>query len=150
LDKRFPEDTSVQVSYLPSLQARIALNHGDVAKAIRVLETSIPYELGTPRSAIHGNFGAMYPVYFRGEAYLAAHQGAQAAAEFQKILEHPGIVTSDPISVIALLQQARAYAMQGETGRAKEIYAKFLALWRDADMNIPLFRQARSELTRMQ
>ena len=85
LEKRFPEDTSVRFSYVPVLRARIALNHGEPARAIEQLQIVGPYESGSPRSALNGFFGAMYPVYVRGEAYLAAHQGAAAAAEFQKI-----------------------------------------------------------------
>src|SRR5262249_33545231 len=77
LDKRFPEDTGTQFSYLPSVRARIALNRGDAAKALELLEIAVPYEMGYPRSAIHGNFGALYPVYLRGEAYLAARKGTK-------------------------------------------------------------------------
>jgi hypothetical protein len=75
----------------------LALNHGEPSKAIELLQIAVPYDLGAPRSSFHGFFGTLYPVYVRGEAYLAAHQGAQAAAEFQKILDHRGIVVSDPI-----------------------------------------------------
>ena len=150
LEKRFPEDTSVQISYLPVLRAQLALNQRDSAKAVDVLESAIPYEFGTPRSAIHGNFGALYPAYLRGEAYLAAHQGAQAAAEFQKILEHSGIVGSDPMGAIAMLKVARAFSIQGDTAKTKKAYADFLALWKDADPNVPLLRRARSEFATIQ
>jgi len=81
LERRFPEDTAVQFSYLPVLRALLALNHGEPAKAIELLQLTVPYELGSPPSAFFGFFGALYPVYVRGEAYLAAHQGAEAAAE---------------------------------------------------------------------
>ncbi len=102
------EDTSVRFSYLPALRALLALNHGDPAKALELLQIAAPYELGAPRSSVHGFFGALYPVYVRGEAYLASHQGAEAAAEFQKILDHRGIVVSDPIGALAHLQLGRA------------------------------------------
>ncbi len=113
LERRFPEDTSVRFNYLPALRALLALNHGEPSKAIELLQIAVPYELGTPRSSIHGFFGALYPVYVRGEAYLAAHQGAEAAAEFQKILDHRGIVVSDPIGALAHLQLGRAFAYVG-------------------------------------
>ena len=84
LEKRFGEDTSVRFSYLPALQALLAINRGEPAKAIELLQAAVPYDLARPPSHWHGNFGALYPVYVRGEAYLAAHQGVEAAAEFRK------------------------------------------------------------------
>jgi tetratricopeptide (TPR) repeat protein len=119
LEKRFPEDTSVRYNYLPVLRARLALNHGEAAKAIEQLKIAAPYEIGTPRSAINAFFGAMYPVYVRGEVYLGAHQGGAAAAEFQKILSHRGVVIGDPIGVLAHLQLGRAYALVGDNDRAR-------------------------------
>lgn len=138
LEKRCPEDVSVQMSYLPVLRAAIALNRKDSATAIAALERAIPYELGMPRSAIHANFGALYPAYFRGEAYLAAHKGAEAAAEFQKVLDHAGIVGSDTIGAFAILEQARAFAMQGNATKAKSAYSAFLTLWKNADPSVRL------------
>src|SRR5262249_22093142 len=91
LEKRFPEDTSVRFSYLPVLRAHFALKRKDPAKAIELLDAAVPNELGIPRSGIHGMFGALYPVYLRGQAYLAEGRGAEAAAEFQKIIDHAGI-----------------------------------------------------------
>ena len=95
--------------------------------------------------SMHGFFGAMYPVYVRGMAYLAAHQGREAAVEFQKILDHPGIVVSDPIGALARLQLGRAYMMFGDRTRAKSAYQDFLNLWKDADPEIPIFKQANAE-----
>src|SRR5262249_13918500 len=92
LEKRFGEDTSVRLNYLPTVRGLFALSHNDPDKAIEVLQPAAAYEMGTPRSTIHGYFGALYPIYVRGLAYLAAHKPAQAAAEFQKVLDHPGIV----------------------------------------------------------
>ena len=96
LENRFPEDTSVQFSYLPTLRALFALNRGEPSHAIELLQIAAPYELAVPGIDYYFFFGGLYPAYVRGEAYLAAHQGAEAAAEFQKILDHPGIVLSDP------------------------------------------------------
>ena len=150
LERRFGEDTSVRFSYGPALRAVLALNHGEPAKAIELLQIAVPYELGQPRSSIHGFFGALYPVYARGEAYLAAHQGAEAAAEFQKILDHRGIVLSDPIGALTRLQLARAFALSGEKARAKAAYQDFLTLWKDADPDIPILQQAQAEYAKLQ
>jgi eukaryotic-like serine/threonine-protein kinase len=149
LEKRFGEDTGTRFSYLPALRARIALNQGQPAKAIELLQIAVPYELGVPRSAIHGNFGALYPIYVRGEAYLAAHQGAEAAAEFQKILNHRGIVISDPIGALAHLQRGRAFALSGDKTKAKAAYVDFLTLWKDADPGIPILKDAQAEYAKI-
>ncbi len=149
LEKRFPEDTSVQFNYLPTLRARLALNRGDPAKAIELLEPAVPYEMGTPRVSGTMGVGALYPIYVRGEAYLAEHQGAKAAAEFQRILDHRGIVLSDPIGVLARLQVGRALVLSGDKAKAKAAYQDFLALWKDADPDIPILRQAWSETAKL-
>jgi DNA-binding winged helix-turn-helix (wHTH) protein/predicted Zn-dependent protease len=149
LEQSFPEDTSVQFSYLPALRARLALNQGEPSKAIDLLQKAVPYELGRPRSALHANFGALYPIYVRGEAYLALHQGAAAAAEFQKILDHRGIVVSDPIGALAHLQLGRAYALQGDMAQAKAAYRDFLTLWKDADPDVPVLKEAKAEFERL-
>ena len=146
LEKRFPEDTVVRFSYLPVLRARIALNQGDSARAIEMLQTATPYELGASR----GLFGALYPIYVRGEAHLAAHRGPEAATEFQRILDHRGIVGSDPIGALARLQLGRALVLSGDTIKAKSAYQDFLTLWKDADPNIPILSQARSEYAKLQ
>ena len=151
LGKRFPEDTSVQSSYLPELRALLALNHGEPAKAIEALQVAIPHELGVPLSWYNGTFGALYPIYVRGEAYLALHQGAEAAAEFQRILDHRGIVASDPIGALAHLQLGRALAVPGgDKIKAKTAYRDFLTLWKDADPDIPIYRQAKAEYAKLQ
>jgi tetratricopeptide (TPR) repeat protein len=149
LERRFPEDTAVQFSYLPVLRALLALNHGEPAKAIELLQLAVPYELGAPPSAFFGFFGALYPVYVRGEAYLAAHQGVYAATEFQKILDHRGVVINDPIGALAHLQLGRASAMSGDKAKAKTAYQDFLTLWKDADPDIQIFVQAKTEYTRL-
>ena len=150
LGKRFPEDTSVRSSYLPELRALLALNHGEPSKAIEALQVAAPYELGVPLSWYNGTFGALYPIYVRGAAYLALHQGAEAAAEFQKILDHRGIVASDPIGALAHLQLGRALVLAGENIKAKAAYQDFLTLWKDADPDIPILQQAKAEYAKLQ
>jgi len=150
LETSFPEDTSVKFNYLPVVRAFLALNHGDPAKAIEILQVAVPYELGQPRSTQTGFFGALYPIYARGQAYLAAGQGAEAAKEFHKILDHPGIMVGDPIGVLAHLQLGRAYAMQGDTTKARAAYQDFLTLWKDADPGIPILKQAKGEWSKLQ
>jgi eukaryotic-like serine/threonine-protein kinase len=144
-ERHFPEDTMVRFSYVPVLRARIALNQGDTKKAIDELQLTIPYELG----ASHGLYGGLYPVYLRGEAYLAAHQEQEAAIEFQKILDHRGVVGSDPIGAVAHLQLGRAYALSGDTARARSAYEDFLRLWKDADRDIPLLKAAHAEYAKL-
>jgi DNA-binding winged helix-turn-helix (wHTH) protein len=150
LERRFAEDTSVKFSYLPSLRALLALNSGEPSRALEVLQIAAPYDLGAPRSSFHAIFGPLYPVYFRGEALLAARQGSQAAAEFQKILDHPGIVVSDPIGALARLQIGRAFALSGDKPKARSAYEDFLSLWKDADPDIPILKQAKQEYARLQ
>jgi DNA-binding winged helix-turn-helix (wHTH) protein/tetratricopeptide (TPR) repeat protein len=140
LAERFPRNTLVQDNYLPAARAQLALNRKEPSKAIQELECTVPYELGDME---HSNAG--YPIYLRGEAYLAAHQGAAAAAEFQKILDHPGIILNDPIAPLARLGLARAYAAQGDTAKAKSAYSDFLSLWKNADPDIPVYQQAKTE-----
>jgi tetratricopeptide (TPR) repeat protein len=149
LEKRFPEDTSVRFSYLPALHAMIALNQGQPSKALEFLQPAAPYELGSHRSSFSGLFGNLYPSYVRGEAYLAAHRGVEAVAEFRRIREHRGIVVSDPIGALASVQLARAYLMAGDRTHAKFAYDDFLKLWKDADPEIPLLKQVKYEYAKM-
>jgi DNA-binding winged helix-turn-helix (wHTH) protein/tetratricopeptide (TPR) repeat protein len=145
LENHFPEDTSVKFNYLPVLRASLALNRDQPSKAIQALEGASPYELGTPRSNLQGFFGALYPVYMRGEAYLAANQGAAAVAEFQKILDHRGIVISDVIGALAYVQLGRAYAMTGDNAKAQAAYQTFLNLWKGADPDMAILTKAKGE-----
>jgi eukaryotic-like serine/threonine-protein kinase len=144
LDKRFPEDTIVQFNYLPSVRGKLALNKGDASGAIASLAAAAPYELGATR-AIDLGWTAMFPVFVRGEAYLAARRGSEAAAEFQKILDHRGLVLNQPIGALANLGLGRSYALQGDFPRAKAAYQDFLTLWKDADPDIPVLQQAKAE-----
>jgi len=144
LDKKFPEDTVVRFNYLPTLHAQLALSRNDTAKAIEVLKAAGPYELGNVLSF------SLYPVYVRGEAYLTAHHGSEAATEFQKISDHRGVVQNVPIGALAHLQLGRAYAMQGDTAKARAAYQDFLTLWKDADPDIPILKQAKAEYVKLQ
>jgi predicted Zn-dependent protease len=153
LSRRFPEDTIVRFTYVPTIRALVALNHNQPSKAVDLLQTAISYEGGTP---IEGGSefllggGSLYPAYVRGLAYLASHHGAEAAAEFQKILNHRGIVISDPIGALAHLQLGRAYALARDNTTARSAYQAFLTLWKDADPDIPIFKQAKAEYAQLQ
>jgi tetratricopeptide (TPR) repeat protein len=145
LNKRFPEDTIVQSIYLPTLRALIALRRSDPRQAIAELQVTLPYDLAMPGTAFFGYYGGLYSVYVRGEAYLAAHRGAEAVGEFQKILANPGIVFADPIGALAHLQLARAFGSMGETAKAKTAYQDFFALWKGADQDIPFLIEAKRD-----
>jgi eukaryotic-like serine/threonine-protein kinase len=150
LEKRFPEDTCVRFSYLPVLRAQLALGRRNASQAVEVLQAAVPNELGVPRSTIHALFGALYPIYVRGEAYLEQGRNSEAALEFQKILGHSGIVMSDPVGALAHLQLGRAFASLGEATQARSAYEDFLALWKDADLDIPVVQQAKIEYAKLQ
>jgi serine/threonine protein kinase/tetratricopeptide (TPR) repeat protein len=149
LGKRFPEDTIVQFNYLPTLRARLTVGKGNASEALESLRAATPYELGQTTSGTYG-WTALYPVFVRGEAYRAARQGSEAAAEFQKILDHRGVVLNEPIGALAHLQIGRAYAMQGDTAKAKVAYQDFLSLWKDADRDIPILKEAKAEYAKLQ
>lgn len=144
LETRFPEDTLVRFTYLPVLRALSALNHGRPSDAIEQLQVAAPYDLAIPGTWF-GFFGNLYPVYVRGQAYLKENRNAEAAGEFQKILDHPGIVCSDPVGLMARVQLARAYVASGDRTKARSSYEAFLALWKDADEDVPVLRQAQAE-----
>ena len=153
LSRRLPEDTRVQFVYLPTLRALLALNHGQPSNAVELLQTAIPYEAGTLNeggSEYLLGAGNLYPAYVRGLAYLAAHQGGEAAVEFQKILSHRGIVIADLIGALAHLQLGRAYALSGDKAKARSAYQNFLTLWKDADPDIPILKQAKAEYAKLQ
>jgi DNA-binding winged helix-turn-helix (wHTH) protein/tetratricopeptide (TPR) repeat protein len=148
-NESFPENTVVQFNYLPTLRARLALSHANPQQALDTLEVVPPYELGLPSLWFY-NWPNLYPVYVRGEAYLAAHRGGEAATEFQKILDHRGIVLNEPIGALAHLQLGHAYALQGDTAKARAAYQDFLTLWKDADPDIPILKQAKAEYAKLQ
>jgi serine/threonine protein kinase/Flp pilus assembly protein TadD len=142
LAKRFPQDTIQQFNYLPMIRAAIALRSGDATRAIATLAAASPYELAQTNTSFTI---ALYPVYLRGVAYLAARQGPAAVTEFQKILNHSGVVGNQPIGALAHLGLARAYALSAETTKAKTSYEDFFALWKNADPDISLLKQAKTE-----
>jgi TolB-like protein len=148
LAKRLPDDTVAQFNYLPTLAAQIAINRNEPAKAVDDLQPAAAYELGGPGSGFFA-FLAGYPVYVRGEAFLAARKGSAAAAEFQKIIDHAGVVLNEPIGALAHLQLARAYALEGDAAKSRAAYQQFLALWKDSDPDIPAMTQAQSEYARL-
>jgi serine/threonine protein kinase/tetratricopeptide (TPR) repeat protein len=151
LAREFREDTSVQFMYLPTLRALFSLNTPtpDAAAAIQALQTASRYDLALGRIGFVGRFGGLYPIYVRGLAYLAARQPAEAAGEFQKILDHRGIVLVDPMDAMARLQLARALALSGDIVKAKSAYGDLLTLWKNADADIPVLKAARVEYARL-
>jgi len=150
LAKRFPEDSGVRIFYLPAIRAAIALDRHEPSQAIDALQIPAPYDLGAPLCWFNGSFGILYSAYLRGQAYLAAHRGNDAAAEFQKIVDHRGLVSIDPIGALARLQLARALFMAGDKTKAKTAYADFLTLWKDGDRDIPVLLQAKAEAARLE
>jgi eukaryotic-like serine/threonine-protein kinase len=147
LNERFPEDTIVQFNYLPTIRAASAVCSGDPSKAIEALAAAAPYEFGQTSEA----FGfSLYPIYVRGVAYLAAHQGTAAGVEFQKLIDHTSLVWNEPIGSLAHLQLGRAYALQGDTAKARAKYQDFLILWKDADPDVPILIAAKAEYARLQ
>ena len=149
LAKRFPEDTPVQFEYLPTLRALFALYDQEPSVAIERLQTAIPYDLAMPGTAFFAKFGGLYPAYVRGQAYLQAGCGREAAAEFQKVLDHRGIVLADPIGALAHLQLGRALVLSGERDRARSAYDVFLNLWHDADPDVPILKEAGAEYAKL-
>jgi eukaryotic-like serine/threonine-protein kinase len=146
LEKRFPEDTFVKFTYAPVLHALAALGRGKPADTLDRLQVAIPYELAVNGlNFSHFYLGGLHSAYVRGEALLADERYADAVAEFQKILGHRGIVGSDPIGALAHLQLGRTFARSGDMTKAKAAYQEFLELWKDADPEVPILRQARAE-----
>ncbi len=151
LVKRFPEDTFVKFTYVPILRASAALGRGKPADSLERLEIARRYEL-----AVNGldfpqfTLGGLHSAYVRGRGFIAAHRYAEAAAEFQKVLDHRGIVGADPIGALAHLQLGRTFALSGDKGKAKAVYQEFLRLWNDADRDIPILKQARAEYAELQ
>jgi tetratricopeptide (TPR) repeat protein len=145
LARDFPEDTSVQYIYLPTLRALGSLQDHRASAAIQSLERSSSFDLAPGGIGFTAFYGGLYPTYVRGQAFLAAHQPAAAAAEFQRILDHRSIVLVDPMDAMARLHLARALALSGDTTRAKRAYADLLALWKNADPEAPAVQEAKAE-----
>jgi tetratricopeptide (TPR) repeat protein len=145
--KRYPLDTLLNFYWLPTIQAAIQLGRNNPAKAVQELEVTSRFEMG---DAMHSETASLFPVYLRGQAFLALHQGREAAAEFQKYIDHPGIVMSYPLGALARVGLARAYAMQGNTAKARAAYQEFFSLWKDADPDVPILKQAKVEYAKLQ
>jgi len=148
LQKRFPFHTMVQSYWLPTIRAQIALVNQQPPQAVDMLQAALPVELGQPLST-QGPY-CLYPVYVRGEAYLAAGQGGAAAAEFQKLIDHRGISWSCATGALARLGLGRAYALAGDKTKARAAYQDFLTLWKDAEPDIPILKQAKAEYAKLQ
>ena len=147
LDKTFPLDTLVQRYWLPTIRAGVALERQDSNRAIELLKVASTIEL----SDLTGNLAIfMSPAYVRGEAWLMLHDGNRAAAEFQKFIDHRGLVVTFPWGALARLGLARAYALQGDTAKARAAYQDFLGLWKDADPGIPILKEAKAEYAKLQ
>jgi eukaryotic-like serine/threonine-protein kinase len=146
LDKGFPLDTLVQRYWLPTIRGAVALERKDPKRALELLQAASPVELGTPAQVTV----FLCPVYLRGEAYLMLRDGTAAAAEFQKFIDHRGVVGNFPWGARARLGLARAYALQGNTAKAKAAYQDFLALWKDADPDVPVLKEAKAEYAKLQ
>jgi DNA-binding winged helix-turn-helix (wHTH) protein/tetratricopeptide (TPR) repeat protein len=144
LDRYFPLKTMVQRFLLPVLRAAVAVQRKDPKRAIELLQVTRPFEVGE-YCDLH-----LFPAYLRGEAYLMLHDGNAAAAEFQKFLDHRGLVRSISWGVLAQLQIGRAYALSGDKVKAKAAYQDFLTLWKDADPDIPILKQAKVEYAKLQ
>jgi eukaryotic-like serine/threonine-protein kinase len=141
LDRRFPSNTALHQVNLPCIRAALELNRGEAAKSVRVLQTAAPYELGLA-------YG-LRPIYMRGIAYLGTHQGLEAVTEFQKIIDHRGIVPENLEHPLAKLGIARAYATTGDPAKARTAYQDFFALWKDADPDIPILNEAKAEYAKL-
>jgi eukaryotic-like serine/threonine-protein kinase len=146
--KRDPLDTMVNMYWVPTIRAAIQLSRHNPERAVQELEVTSRFELG---NTLTGDGPApLFPVYLRGQAFLALHQGREAAAEFQKYVDHPGVVMNYPLGALARVGLARAYAMEGDTVKARAAYQDFFSLWNDADPDIPILKQAKAEYTKLQ
>jgi serine/threonine protein kinase/tetratricopeptide (TPR) repeat protein len=149
LAREFPKDTAVQFMYLPTLRALFSLNAHDAPGAIQALQIASRYDLALGGVGFIGRFAGLYPIYVRGLAYLAVRQPAEAAGEFQRILDHRSIVRVDPMDAMARLQLARALVLSGDTVKAKGVYDDLLTLWTNADPDIRVLEQAQAEYARL-
>ena len=145
LEKSEATNTMLKIYWLPTIKAAIELNRGNSSQALIDLEAPAPYELGGPVP-----ISGLYPVYVRGLAFLTAHNGAAAAGEFQKILDHRGIVLNLPLGTLAQLQLGRAYTLSSDTAKARSTYQDFFNVWKDADPDIPILKRAREEYAKLQ
>jgi len=148
LEKQNPLNTVINGYWLPTMRAAVEINRNDPSKAIELLQTAASTELGNPLPQVNGGV-FFYPIYVRAQAYLLLHRGSEAAAEFQKFLAHRGVVGNCPLGALARLGLARAYALQGDTPKAKAAYQDFLTLWKDADPDVPILIAAKAEYAKL-
>jgi hypothetical protein len=146
LNQSFPLDTLLKDYWLPIIRATIATKQGNPTNAIELLQVAAPYQLASPQPF---QLGTLYPAYMRGQAYLAAGQGDAAAQEFQKILDHRGVVLNFPLGALARLGLARAGALNGDPAKAKPAFQDFFVVWKDADSDIPILKEARAEYAKL-
>jgi pentatricopeptide repeat protein len=144
VDQKFPLDTLIQNYNLPAIRAAMQLRANNPAGAIETLQPALQYDLADPQT-----FNSLYPAYLRGLAYLQMNDGPHAAIEFQKLLDHPGLVGRDVVGALVLLQMARARKMSGDDAAARDYYERFLDLWKNADPDIPMYREAKAEEARL-
>ncbi len=149
LAERFPLNTAINHYWLPAIHASIEMGRKNPAKALEDLQTTADYELGTPLPQFEVG-GSLYPVYIRGQVYLSLHRGKEAATEFQKLLDERGVVVNCPLGALARLQLGHAYALSGDKAKAAGAYQDFLALWKDADPDIPILKEAKAEYAKLQ
>ncbi len=149
LTQRYPEDTIVRFSFVPTLRAIAAIHQGEATKAVELLAPATRYELGWLGCCSVGFVGSLYPIYVRGESYLALGRGLPAAGEFQKIIDYRGLAGSNPIAVLAHWRKAKGLAMAGKGREAKAEYERFLSFWSEADADLPILRVVRAESSRL-
>jgi eukaryotic-like serine/threonine-protein kinase len=148
LQKQFPSNSLLNHYWLPTIRASLEVRHGSAAQALVILEDTAPYELGFPQPQFEEG-GLLYPVYVRGQAYLALRRGTEAAHEFQRILDHHYIPVNAPLASLARFRHAQALALTDDHAAARTAYQDFLALWKDADPDIPILKQAKAEYAKL-
>jgi eukaryotic-like serine/threonine-protein kinase len=149
LEKQFPLDTTLNNYWMPVVRGYIDIHQGNASEALKILQGATPYELAFPQPQYEEG-GQLYPIYARGQAYLLQGGGEQAVAEFQKMLDHRNTTVNSPLGALAQLQLGRAKAMTGDKEGARKKYQDFLALWKDADPDIPILKQAKAEYAKLQ
>lgn len=149
LAKQFSRDTLIREYWLPTINAAIEISRRNPLKAIDILQTAAPYELGEPYPSFQGG-GSLYPVFLRAESYLLLRRADAARAEFQKILDHRSIVKNCAFGALARLGLGRAYALEDDREKARAAYEDFLSVWKDGDPEIPILKQAKAEYAKLQ
>jgi len=149
LERENPLNTAINRYWLPTIRAYIAIEQRDPSRAVKILEVATPYDLAFPPPQFEEG-GLLYPSYVRGKAYLLLRRGKEAASEFQKLLDHRGVVINSPLGALARLGIAQAYVVQDDAARSRAAYQDFLAQWKDADPDIPILQQAKAEYAKIQ